>query len=263
MQGAECLRHQPRSHVAGMNIVGLTLPSRTSRSHTMSWQLTRGCFALLVCWSCPCSLLWLRLLPFLRAGLHEKQTALRHGWEDVTQAQNCMQLASAIVSIASSNPGTFMGQSTTCAHQSPLHAGHLGTLALLPWRGRCGMNAPVRILLTFSAFQSKPAMHGAGLVMSLFNSGSTPSKSNAMRLNFMDSVAVAHDISNTCIRTNLASRPIAGVQQRIDATAAWGSIHLLLCGVEGCQESALCPSRTRLQQLRSCREMPALLVQQL
>ena len=40
------------------------------------YELTRGCFALLVCWSCPCSLLWLRLLPFLGAGLHGKHTAL-------------------------------------------------------------------------------------------------------------------------------------------------------------------------------------------
>ena len=151
-----------------------------------------------------------------------------------------------------------MGQSTTCAHQSPLHAGHLSTLGSAALaRAMTHGHGPVQI--------SSPDLLGCSWSIETGHAGRF-----LLRLPQTASLASPAQCTSSsciqgrsCLRTSWPSRPTAGVQQRIDATAAWGSIRPLLCGVEGCLESALRPSGTRRQQLRSCREMLSLLIRQL
>ena len=134
-----------------MNSVRLMLLSRTHRSQTMSWQLTRGCFALLVCWGCPCSLLWLCLLPFLGAGLHEKQTALKMaGRKSRRHKTACRwhQPSSTCQQLSERFHGTVNNMcSPIAASRGPSAHSRLGC----PGEGDVAWTRLGRFLLTFSA----------------------------------------------------------------------------------------------------------------
>ena len=166
-------------------------------------ELTRGCFALLVCWSCPCSLLWLCLLPFLGAGLHGKHTALEMAGR-MSHRGSTAYIGRHLALAISDMPAVF--QECICgtvnnmcspiaASRGPYEHSRLGW----PGEGDVAWTRLANLLLTFSASQSKPAINPFMLPFILEGD---PSKSSAMHLKVVYSVTVVRDGTRSCLRTS-------------------------------------------------------------